>query len=55
MPKLADKVRALNNTKEGETKRVNELSALLENPEQHPKRRDLEGEDPDQDALTAKI
>ena len=34
---------------------VNELSALLENPEQHPKRRDLEGEDPDQDALTAKI
>ncbi len=28
---------------------------MLENPDQHPRRKDLEGEDPDQDALQAKI
>jgi len=33
--------------RDSERDKVNELSTLLENPEQHPKRRDLEGEDPD--------
>lgn len=55
VPKLADKVKNLHSKKEAEIKTVNNLSGLLENPEKHPRRRDLEGEDPDQDALTAKI
>lgn len=55
VPKLATEVTKLHKQKEDVIREVNELSALLENPEQHPKRRDLEGEDPDQDALTAKI
>lgn len=55
VPKLATEVTKLHKKKEDVIREVNELSALLENPEQHPKRRDLEGEDPDQDALTAKI
>jgi len=48
-------VKGLHNKKEAEIKNVNHLSGLLENPERHPNRKDLEGEDPDQDALTAKI
>lgn len=47
VPILAKEVNELHKTKEEVIKRVNELSAQLENPEQHPKRRDLEGEDPD--------
>ena len=52
---MADKVKNLHTKKEAEIRNVNHLSGLLENPEKHPRRRDLEGEDPDQDALTAKI
>ena len=37
----------LKKKRDNELAKVNELSALLENPEQHPNRRDLEGEDPD--------
>lgn len=55
VPKLAEQVIDLKKKRDNERAKVNELSALLENPEQHPKRRDLEGEDPDQDALQAKI
>jgi len=55
VPKLAEQVKGLHNKKEAEIKNVNHLSGLLENPERHPNRKDLEGEDPDQDALTAKI
>lgn len=31
------------------------LSTQLENPEKHPKKRELDGEDADQEALLAKI
>lgn len=55
VPKLAENVKKLHETKEGVTSSVQELSTLLENPEQHPNKKNLEGEDPDQDALTAKI
>jgi hypothetical protein len=55
VPDLADQVIDLKRKRDGEKDKVNELSSLLENPEQHPKRRDLEGEDPDQEALQAKI
>jgi len=55
VPKLAEQVKNLHNKKESEIKNVNHLSGLLENPEKHPRRINLLGEDPDQDALTAKI
>jgi len=55
VPKLAQNVIELKKARDNERSLVNERSALLENPEQHPRRRDLEGEDPDQDALQAKI
>lgn len=47
VPKLAEQVIDLKKKRDNELAKVNELSALLENPEQHPNRRDLEGEDPD--------
>ena len=46
VPKLAEQVIDLKKKRDNELAKVNELSALLENPEQHPNRRDLEGEDP---------
>jgi hypothetical protein len=47
VPELAEQVIDLKKKRDAERDKVNELSSLLENPEQHPKRRDLEGEDPD--------
>jgi len=40
---------------EKEKEKVKMLSEMLENPSKHPKWRDLPGEDPDQEALGAKI
>lgn len=47
VPKLAEQVVVLKKKRDNEQSKVNELSALLENPEQHPKRINLGGEDPD--------
>lgn len=55
VPKLASRVIELKEARDRERTVVNERSALLENPEQHPRKIDLKGEDPDQDALQAKI
>ena len=51
VPKLAEKVLDLKFARDNERIKVNERSALLENPEQHPRKIDLKGEDQDQDAL----
>jgi len=40
---------------DNEKEKVGQLSEQLENPENHPNKKDLEGEDPDQEALQAKI
>lgn len=45
----------LNKALTKEKERVAELAAILEDPEKHPKKVDLEGEDPDTEALNAKI
>ncbi len=55
VPQLAEKLIQLKQQRDKQIAVVNERSALLENPDQHPRRKDLEGEDPDQDALQAKI
>lgn len=55
VPILAAKVIELKEARDRERTVVNERSALLENPEMHPRKIDLKGEDPDQDALQAKI
>ena len=55
MPKLANKVIDLKHRLDTEKKSVRELSESLENPEFHPNRTDLGGEDPDSEALQAKI
>ena len=47
MPKLATKVIDLKHQLDTEKKSVRELSEALENPEFHPNRTDLGGEDPD--------
>ena len=55
VPILAAKVIELKEARDRVRAVVNERSALLENPEMHPRKIDLKGEDPDQDALQAKI
>ena len=55
MPKLAEEVFNLNEALNLEKERVEELSAQLEDPEKHPHKIDLDGEDPDTEALNAKI
>lgn len=47
VPQLAEKLLQLKNERDKQIAIVNERSALLENPDQHPRRKDLEGEDPD--------
>lgn len=55
MPLLAEKVISLNKLLQHEKKTVEALSAQLENPGNHPKWRDLNGEDPEPEALQAKV
>lgn len=55
VPQLATQVIDLKNKLDSEKEKVELLSAQLENPENHPKKRELEGEDADQEALQAKI
>lgn len=55
VPKLAEQVAELKKKRDQVRQSGFELAALLEDPEKHPNRKDLEGEDPDQDALNAKI
>jgi hypothetical protein len=55
VPKLAAQVHTLKSSLDKEREKVNELSKMLENPDKHPHWRDLGGEDPDQEALQAKI
>jgi chromosome segregation ATPase len=54
VPKLALEVTNLSAALQKEKERVAE-STILENPEKHPHKVDLEGEDPDTEALNAKI
>jgi hypothetical protein len=55
VPKLAEKVIELNKELENKKTEVEKLSAIIENPAEHPNSKDLEGEDPDTEALLAKI
>ena len=55
VPKLAEKVIELNKELDAKKLEVQRLSEIIENPEQHPNAKDLEGEDPDTEALLAKI
>lgn len=55
VPIMAAKVKELHEQREKLKQAVMEHSQKLENPEEHPRRVNLQGEDPDQDALTAKI
>jgi hypothetical protein len=55
VPQLAGKVHALKGSLDKERAKVELLSEMLENPTRHPHWRDLGGEDPDQEALQAKI
>lgn len=55
VPQLANQVIDLKQKLETEKETVKNLSEQLENPEVHPNRKDLGGEDPDTEALQAKI
>ena len=55
VPKQASQVHTLKAQLDKEKAKVDTLSVMLENPTQHPHWRDLGGEDPDQEALQAKI
>ena len=55
VPKLADKVVQLKMELEHEKKKENELSEKLEDPNNKERWREFQGEDPDQEALEAKI
>ena len=55
MPKLAENVISLNKELNAKKREVQSLSDIIENPEKHPNAKDLEGEDPDTEALLAKI
>lgn len=55
VPQLAESVIDLKKKLDKEREKVEQLSEMLENPSRHPKWRDLGGEDPDQEALQAKI
>ena len=55
VPIFAEEVIDLKKKLDKEKEKVENLSEMLENPGKHPKWRDLGGEDPDQEALQAKI
>lgn len=55
VPKLAVEVIELKNKLDEEKDKVKSASEKLENPSKHPRWRDLGGEDPDPEALQAKI
>jgi hypothetical protein len=55
VPKLAAEVINLKELLDTEIQTVSERSQMLENPDDHPRRIDLGGEDPDSQALDAKI
>jgi len=55
VPELASQVHVLKSGLDRERAKVEMLSEMLENPTKHPHWRDLGGEDPDQEALQAKI
>lgn len=55
IPKLAEKVLELQKELEREQAREEELSKELENPHNNKKLKELQGEDPDEEALNAKI
>eukprot|EP00825_Cyclidium_porcatum_P006125 TRINITY_DN13005_c0_g1_i4.p1 TRINITY_DN13005_c0_g1~~TRINITY_DN13005_c0_g1_i4.p1 ORF type:complete len:562 (-),score=143.73 TRINITY_DN13005_c0_g1_i4:241-1926(-) len=55
VPKLADKVIELKNSLELEKEKEKQLSNELENPQNMNRWRELKGEDPDQEAIEAKI
>ena len=55
VPDLAQQVHTLKASLDKEKAKVEMLSEMLENPTKHPHWRDLGGEDPDQEALQAKI
>ena len=55
VPKLAENVISLNKELNAKKREVQSLSDIIENPEKHPNAKDLEGEDPDTEALLAKI
>lgn len=55
IPKLADEVIKLKNELEITQQKKNSLSEQLENPENYKRFRELQGEDPDEEALQAKI
>ena len=55
VPDLAAQVNELKIKLDKQKDKVNELAQQLEDPERHPKKRELEGEDADPEALLAKI
>jgi hypothetical protein len=55
VPQLASEVIDLKKKLDNEKTLVEERSEMLENPDNHPNRKDLAGEDPDPEALNAKI
>ena len=55
VPKLAEKVLELEEELNAKKMEVQELSEKLEDPKKHPNAVDLPGEDPDEEALLAKI
>mmetsp|Transcript_39515 Transcript_39515/g.51731 ORF Transcript_39515/g.51731 Transcript_39515/m.51731 type:complete len:309 (-) Transcript_39515:492-1418(-) len=55
VPKLAEKVLELEEELNSKKMEVQELSEKLEDPKKHPNAVDLPGEDPDEEALLAKI
>ena len=55
VPKLAEKVVSINEELDNKKSEVQSLSQQLEDPANHPNAVDLPGEDPDQEALLAKI
>ena len=55
VPALAEEVIDLKKKLDREREKVEALAEMLENPGKHPRWRDLGGEDPDQEALEAKI
>ena len=55
VPELAESVIDLKKKLDLEKEKVETLSEMLENPGMHPKWRDLGGDDPDGEALSAKI
>lgn len=55
VPDLAKQVIEIKSKLDTEKEKVEMFSSQLENPENHPKKTELEGEDPDNEALQAKI